>query len=73
MIRDVQELRTSLQFTQSIMDEMKAKKNDIDTKIRSFESSISESKQELEDLFENLDYTENHLRRSNLLIDGIVD
>lgn len=71
VIRDVQELKTSLQFTQGIMDEMKAKKNDIDIKIRSFESSILKSKQELEDLFEKLDHIENQLRRSNLLIDGI--
>lgn len=33
VIRDVQELKTSLQFTQGIMDEMKVKKNDIDIKI----------------------------------------
>lgn len=72
VIRDVQELKTSLQFTQGIMDEMKAKKNDIDIKIRSFESSISKSKQELEDLFEKLDHIENQLRRSNL-IDGIAE
>lgn len=73
VIRDVQELKTSLQFTQGIMDEMKAKKNDIDIKIWSFESSISKSKQELEDLFEKLDHIENQLRRSNLLIDGIAE
>ncbi|XP_046711293.1 uncharacterized protein LOC124389821 isoform X1 [Silurus meridionalis] len=73
VIRDVQELKTSLQFTQGIMEDMKKGYIDIDVKIKSFESSITKSKQEMDDLFNKLDYIDNQSRRSNLLIDGIAE
>lgn len=73
VIRDVQELKTSLQFTQGIMEDMKKGYIDIDVKIKSFESSITKSKQEMDDLFNKLNYIDNQSRRSNLLIDGIAE
>lgn len=73
VIRDVQELKTSLQFTQGIMEDMKKGYIDIDVKIKSFESSITKSKQEMDHLFNKLDFIDNQSRRSNLLIDGIAE
>lgn len=73
VIRDVQELKTSLQFTQGIMEDMKKGYIDIDVKIKSFESSIAKSRQEMDELFNKLDYIDNQSRRSNLLIDGIAE
>lgn len=73
VIRDVQELKTSLEFTQDKLEEMRMGHKEIETKIKSFENNIMNSKQEMDEMFTKLDYIENHYRRTNILIDGIAD
>lgn len=71
VIRDVQELKTSLEFTQDKFDEVNTELKEKEAKIKSIEQQIGNSKQE--SLFTKLDYIENQCRRTNVLIDGIVD
>ncbi|CAM4533977.1 unnamed protein product [Leuciscus chuanchicus] len=73
VIRDVQELKTSLEFTQTKFEEEKMGCTEIEAKIRAFETNITTSKQELDAMFNKLDYIENQSRRTNILIDGIAD
>lgn len=73
VIRDVQELKTSLEFTQDKLEEMRMGHKEIETKIKSFENNIMNSKQEMDEMFTKLDYIENQYRRTNILIDGIAD
>lgn len=73
VIRDVQEPKTSLEFTQETFEENKMGCTEIETKIKAFETTIMNSKQELDGMFTKLDYIENQSRRTNILIDGIAD
>lgn len=73
VIREVQELKTSLQFTQGMMDELKASNQVIDSRIKTFESTMEIIRQEMDAVSNKLDYMENQSRRSNLLIDGIPE
>lgn len=73
VIRDVQELKTSLEFTQSKFEEEKMGCTEIESKIRAFETNITTSRQELDAMFKKLEYIENQSRRTNILIDGIGD
>ncbi|KAG1940185.1 hypothetical protein F2P79_016902 [Pimephales promelas] len=73
VIREVQELKTSLEFTQSKLEEEKMGCTEIESKLRAFETNITTSKQELDAMFNKLDFIENQSRRTNILIDGIAD
>ncbi|KAJ8273262.1 hypothetical protein GJAV_G00099540 [Gymnothorax javanicus] len=73
VIRDVQELKTSLEFTQAKFEENKMGCTEIEAKIKAFETTITTSKQELDAMFTKLDYIANRSRRTNILIDGIAD
>lgn len=73
VIRDVQELKTSLEFTQDKLEEMRMGHKDMETKIKSFENNIMGSKLEMDEMFAKLDYIENQCRRTNILVDGIAD
>ncbi|GAA6080007.1 uncharacterized protein LOC124389821 isoform X1 [Tachysurus ichikawai] len=73
VIRDVQELKTSLEFTQHMMEEMKSGHKETEAKIKSFENDIINLKRDIDGMFSKLDYIENQLKRKNLAIDGITD
>ncbi|CAJ1069896.1 hypothetical protein F2P79_016902 [Xyrichtys novacula] len=73
VIRDVQELKTSLEFTQVKFEEKKMGCTEIEAKIKALETTITTSKQELDAMFTKLDYIENQSRRTNILINGIAD
>lgn len=73
VIKEVHELKTSLQFTQGIVEEVTSTYKGTDVKIKAIENDIAKLKKEMEDLFHKLDYLENQSRRSNLLIDGIAE
>lgn len=73
VIRDVQELKTSLEFSQDKLDEMTAGHKEMATKIKLAEKTLEESKEELAAVFNKMDYIENQTRRTNIVVDGISD
>lgn len=73
VIKDVQELKTSLEFTQNKMEEETSGHKEIEAKIKSFESDIMKSKQDIDELLTKLDYIDNQHKRKNIIIDGISD
>jgi len=73
VLRDVQELKTSLEFTQLTMEEMKSGYKETEAKIKSFENDIMKLKCGIDEMFTKFDYMENQHKRKNLVIDGIMD
>ncbi len=62
--RDVEELKTSLKYTQDKCEEMRRGYKEI----HSFENNIMNSKQVMDGMCTKLNYTENQCRRTNILI-----
>ncbi len=46
---------------------------DVEVKIRQFEKDVIKSKEELDGFLVKLDYVENQMRRTNIIVDGIAD
>ena len=76
LIREVQGLKSSLEFTQSKFDEY-AKANptsiisDCESKLSAFSVTIADSSKRIESLEAKLDDLENRSRRNNLVFEGI--
>ena len=64
LIRDVQELKTSLEFTQNKFYETNTGCKELGSKIELIEQYIGNSKQEMEGMFSKLDYIGNQCRRT---------
>lgn len=73
VIRDVEELKTSLEFTQDKLEDMRMGHKQMKRKIKSFENNAMSCKLGVYERFAKLDYSENQYRRTNILIDGIAD
>lgn len=73
VIRDVQDIKTSLEFTQHKVDGLMTGYKDVEIKIKQFEKDIVKSKEELDGFFVKLDYVENQMKRTNIIVDGISD
>lgn len=73
VIRDVEELKTSLEFTQDKLEDMRMGHKQMKRKIKSFENNAMSFKLGVYERFAKLDYSENQYRRTNILIDGIAD
>lgn len=60
VIKDVQELKTSLEFIQEYkFEEIRRGYEQFETKIKSFENNIMNSKQKIDGIFTKLDYIKN--------------
>ncbi len=46
---------------------------DVEVKKRKFEKDVIKSKEELDGFLVKLDYVENQMRRTNIIVDGIAD
>lgn len=64
VMRDVQELKTSLEFTQQMMEEMKSGYNETEAKTKSFDNDIMNLIRDIDEMFTKLDYTENQHKRN---------
>ncbi|KAL7375471.1 hypothetical protein ABVT39_018103 [Epinephelus coioides] len=73
VIRDVEEVKTSLEFTQDKLEDMRMGHKQMERKIKSFENNAMSCKLGVYKRFAKLDYSENQYRRINILIDGIPD
>lgn len=73
VIRDVQELKLSLEFTQHKMEETASKYTEVEDKVKSFDNNAGRVKQDMEDILIKLDYMENQHKRNNIIIDGLEE
>lgn len=73
VIRDVQELKLSLEFTQHKMEETASKHTEVEDKVKSFDNNAGRVKQDMEDILIKLDYMENQHKRNNIIIDGLEE
>ncbi|KAI8518185.1 hypothetical protein Bbelb_042020 [Branchiostoma belcheri] len=65
LMREVQDLKTSLQFSQAEIDSLKASSKD--------SNKTSTTTPAEAEIVKKVDYLENQSRRNNIVIDGIVD
>lgn len=73
IIKDVQEVKTSLQFSQAQIDDLRT----MEKKVDSFESQLQQlsslcTNSEVNDLALKIDSLDNQSRRNNLIIDGLT-
>ncbi|XP_073693984.1 polyunsaturated fatty acid 5-lipoxygenase-like [Garra rufa] len=78
VIRDLQGVKTSLEFTQANVDVMNKEHTTMEIQIKGLENELRKSKEELNkmptvDYMEKLDYIDNQHRRNNIFVDGIPD
>ncbi|XP_066265890.1 centrosomal protein of 85 kDa-like [Branchiostoma lanceolatum] len=73
LIREVQEIKDSLHFTQKETDDTKSTLRDHEHHVKVIETEISQIKADLQVHQNKADYLENQSRRSNILIDGVPD
>ncbi|KAL0148263.1 hypothetical protein M9458_056409, partial [Cirrhinus mrigala] len=73
VIRDIQDVKVSLEFTQNNVDGLMTGYKDAESKMRQFEKDIIKSMEELDGFLVKLDYVENQMRRTNIIVDGITD
>lgn len=73
IIKDVQEVKTSLQFSQAQIDDLRV----MEKKVNSFEAQLQQlsslcTDSEVNDLALKIDSLDNQSRRNNLIIDGLT-
>ena len=73
LMKEVQEIKTSLQFSQAQIDDLR----EIEKKVGSFESQLQALPSqhpsfENKDVISKIDYLENQSRRNNVIIDGLT-
>lgn len=78
VIRDLQGVKTSLEFTQASVDGMSKEQKAAVAEIKRLDIAIKKLEEDLAkipslDCMEKLDYIENQIRRNNILVDGIPD
>lgn len=71
--KDIQDLKTSLQFSQAEVDEIKAKSSKMAEKHQAIAESFGEYQASLNSLTGKLDYMDNISRKKNIVIDGVPD
>ncbi|XP_035686738.1 uncharacterized protein LOC118422958 [Branchiostoma floridae] len=78
LVREVQELKSSLQFSQHEVDTLKTKLNEANSEITNLKATIDDQAKnpkslQMPDMEKKMDYLENQSRRNNVVIDGIED
>lgn len=73
VIRDVQDVKSSLQFTDGFVTELQAGNKTAETRMKEIEKEIEKSNSEHEEMISKLDFMENQSKRSNIIVDGIMD
>ncbi|XP_035693558.1 LOW QUALITY PROTEIN: uncharacterized protein LOC118427744 [Branchiostoma floridae] len=74
LVREMQDLKSSLQFSQDELKDLKADKDSNLKKIKQLEQDIASRNDDVSTgLTEKLDYIENQSRRNNLIFDGIKE
>ncbi|KAI8490236.1 hypothetical protein Bbelb_319740 [Branchiostoma belcheri] len=73
LVREVQDIKNSLQFSQGELSEVKKASERHTEKLKELESNIATFSKDVSELVEKNDYLENQSRRNNLTFDGIKD
>lgn len=73
MLKDVQDLRTSLQFTQKELDDLKSENKGIHAICKSQRADIDRLAESMLILDEKSDFLDRQARRANLIIDGVPE
>ena len=71
--KDVNELKSSLTFSQKDIDDVKQKCYKIEERLMGAEDSLAETNSCVDELYDQQDYLENHSRRNNVKIMGITE
>lgn len=71
--RDLQEIKTSLQFTQKDVDDLKADHTKLAERCNTMQSDIFKVCDGLLTITDKMEYLEGQTRRNNLVFDGIVE
>lgn len=73
LVKEVQELKSSLQYSQKEIDDLKVTNSNNTSAVTSMSTKHDEYKEALANLALKADYIENQSRRNNIVIDGIPD
>lgn len=73
VIKDMQELKTSLEFTQGKMEEMNSTHTEMEAKLKFVDKSLLGYRGEMEDMLTKLDHMENQHKRKNIITEGMTD
>lgn len=73
LVKEVQELKSSLQYSQKEIDDLKVANSNNNSAVTSMSTKHDEHKEVLANLASKADYIENQSRRINIVIDGIPD
>ncbi|KAI8492426.1 hypothetical protein Bbelb_298790 [Branchiostoma belcheri] len=75
LVREVQEFKSSLQYTQSEVDTLKSSLKEARSEVNILQTTIESMKcgksQDTPELAKKMDYLENQSRRNNIVIDGV--
>ena len=73
ILKDVEDLKVSLQYTQKDVDQLKESCNKLSSEGKTFEGDIHRLAESLLSMDYKSDYLEGQSRRNNLIIDGILE
>ena len=73
VIKDVQKIKDSLEFSQREIDNLKVSTTRVQESVPRLEEQVSTLQMDLNYLDDNQDYLENQSRRSNLWLDGVPE
>lgn len=73
LTREVQDLKTSLQFTQNELDMLKQEHTQSSERLNSVGADLTSLQQTTLSVSTKLEYTENHSKRNNIIVDGIAE
>ncbi|CAH1274709.1 Hypp5400 [Branchiostoma lanceolatum] len=72
-VKEVQEIRDSLQYSQKDIEEGKSATSQYEQRINEIEAELSQLKADSTTSVNKMDYLENQSRRNNIIVDGIPD
>lgn len=73
LLRDLMEVRTSLQFTQKEVDDLKMTNKGLQSSMKGQETDIVKLAESMLTLDTKTDFLDNHARRTNIIIDGMPE
>ncbi|CAH1239564.1 Hypp5317 [Branchiostoma lanceolatum] len=73
LVKEVQEIRDSLQYSQKDIEEGKSASSQYEQRINEIEAELSQLKADSTTSVNKMDYLENQSRRNNIIVDGIPD
>ncbi|XP_019631891.1 PREDICTED: uncharacterized protein LOC109475612 [Branchiostoma belcheri] len=73
LIREVQEIKDSLQYSQAEIQDHKSRQHDLSLHIKEVEAKMDRLGADMNTIAHKSDYLENQSRRNNILFDGVPD